>query len=421
MILSNKSTLIALTRAIEIIDSRGNPTIRTKIVLKNGMSGIASVPSGASIGAHEAKELRDNARRYHGLGVQKAIRHVNTTIHAAIVNKDCRDQTGLDRAMIAMDNTPNKSSLGANAILSVSLAIARAAACANGLSLVNYLQKMFSPSSHHLPKLPRPFFNVINGGKHADSEMAIQEFWIVPRKKSIKENIRIASEIFHTLQANLKKQKKPSNVGDEGGFAVAFKDPDKIFSLLSEAVSQSGYRLNSDIQFGIDAGASEWYLPKEKKYLFNKKSLSPHALVTLYDRLITKWPIAFIEDGCAENDWTGWKLLHDRLGDKAMLIGDDLFATSKERLEKGISLGVANGVIIKLNQIGTLTETFETVRTAKESNIAIVVSHRSGETCDSFISDMAVALNGEYVKMGSVCRGERTEKYNRLIEIEENF
>ncbi|RLE00893.1 MAG: phosphopyruvate hydratase [Candidatus Aminicenantes bacterium] len=408
-------TKIESIKSMEILDSRGNPTIRTQVRLEGGAIGVASVPSGASTGSHEALELRDqDPQRFLGKGVLKAVDNVNHIIAREIIGWDALEQEKIDRFLIELDGTPNKSRLGANAILSVSLAVAQAAAAARQLPLYAYL--------NHQEKyyLPVPQINILNGGSHADNNVDFQEFMIVPAgRPSFKEALRAAAEVFHCLKRTLKKKGYSTAVGDEGGFAPNLKSNTQALDLIMESIEQAGYQPGVDIFLALDIAASEFY--EDGTYLFKKSDGSrqnPEELITLYEKLITDYPIVSIEDGLAEDDWPHWKILTTRLGSKIQLVGDDIFVTNPQIFTKGISENIANAILIKLNQIGTLTETIETINLARAHNYNTVISHRSGETEDTFIADFSVALGAQQIKTGSLSRSERVAKYNRLLEIE---
>lgn len=404
--------------AREILDSRGNPTVEAEVTLSSEIVGRASVPSGASTGEHEMLELRDNdGERYLGKGVEKAVENVTYKIGPEIIGMDCLLQREIDRTMIELDGTDNRSTLGANAILGVSLACARAAAEATGLPLYRYLGGVSAR------EIPVPMTNILNGGQHADNNVDIQEFMIMPvGAPDFREGIRMCSEVFHHLKAVLKGKGYNTAVGDEGGFAPNLKSNEEALLLIMEAIEKGGYAPGSDIVIAIDAAASSFY--RDGKYTLSAEKnpvKTSEEMVAFYSDLVERYPIMSIEDGLAEDDWDGWKLMTDALGSKIQIVGDDIFVTNKERLEKGISLGVANSILIKLNQIGTLTETIETVERAKEAGYTTVISHRSGETEDTFMADVAVALNCGQIKSGSVSRSERLAKYNQLIRIEEEL
>lgn len=406
-------------KACEILDSRGNPTIETKVMLNDGTVGKASVPSGASKGKYEALDLRDgDKKRYNGLGVLKAIDMVNKIIAPKLKGMRIIKQQRIDNVMIGYDGTPNKTKLGANSILSVSLACARAGAISFNVPLYFYLRKVFKYYSTDF-KMPSPMFNIINGGKHADSGLQIQEFIIIPQQKNFSEKVRAGAEIFQALKNILKQKKMVVAVGDEGGFAPRLKSNQDAFELIKQAVNKARYKFGAEIKLGIDVASSSFYDKKTSLYEIEKgKRVSRNKLIDLYGQWIKKYPIISIEDGMDQDDAEGWKIMAKALRGKVKLIGDDLFVTNAKRLLKGIENRSANGIIIKPNQIGSLTETWECVKIAKDNNYKIVTSHRSGETCDTFISDLAVAVGADYIKAGSLSRGERVEKYNRLMEIE---
>ena len=404
----------------EIIDSRGNPTVEVEVELSGGAFGRAAVPSGASTGEHEAIEMRDgDATRYLGKGVSQAVENVNVKIAEAIVGLDATDQAGVDQAMLNLDGTPNKSVLGANAILGASMATAHAAASACGLPLYKYLG---GPNSKVLPV---PMMNVLNGGSHSDAPIDVQEFMIMPvGASSFKEALRMGCEIFHSLKKVLKDQGLSTAVGDEGGFAPNLASNVAALESLAIAVEKAGYKLGDEIQFALDVASSEFYDKEKDKYVFGKSDGAERdsdEMVTFYQELVNRFPIRSIEDGCDENDWTGWKKLTDAIGDKVQLVGDDLFVTNVDFLKKGIDQGVANSILVKVNQIGTLTETFDAVEMAKESSYTSVISHRSGETEDVTIADIAVATNAGQIKTGSLSRTDRICKYNQLLRIEEQL
>ncbi|HEY0266130.1 MAG TPA: phosphopyruvate hydratase [Rhizomicrobium sp.] len=398
----------------EILDSRGNPTVEVDVRLEDGSFGRAAVPSGASTGAHEAVELRDGGKRYGGKGVEKAVAAVNGELFDALCGLDAEDQIKIDRTMIALDGTPNKARLGANAILGVSLAVAKAAASAANLPLYRYV----GGAKAHV--LPVPMMNVINGGVHADNPIDFQEFMIAPvGAPSFREGLRMGAEIFHTLKKSLHDAGLNTNVGDEGGFAPNLKSPDEALGYISKAVEKAGYRLGEDIFFALDPASTEFF--KDGKYELEGegKSLSPDEMVKVYADLARRYPIFSIEDGMAEDDWAGWKALTDAVGTRVNLVGDDLFVTNVARLKQGIEKATANAILIKVNQIGSLTETLETVDMAHRAAYKAVMSHRSGETEDSTIADLAVATNCGQIKTGSLARSDRLAKYNQLLRIEE--
>ncbi|NCD00545.1 phosphopyruvate hydratase [bacterium] len=407
--------------AREILDSRGNPTVETKITLVNGLKAKASVPSGASTGVHEAHELRDgNKKRYDGLGVLKAVKNVNEVIAKKLIGKEVTEQEKIDNLLLKLDGTKNKKKLGANAILSVSLACARLGAIEKKQELYEYIFKTYNFDHNFF--LPLPFFNIFNGGKHADTNLDFQEFMIAPVKKTtFKERVRIGAEVFHKLGEVLRSANLDTDVGNEGGYAPDIDSTIQALELILASVVESGYEPGKDIKLGTDVGSSELYDKKSKKYVFSldQANFTKDNLIGLYFEWLRKYPFLLIEDGLAEDDWSGWKELTNELGDKLVLVGDDLFVTNEERLRKGIKEGVANSVLIKPNQVGTLTETINCVKLAKKHGYQIMLSHRSGETDDDFIADLAVAVGSEYIKSGSLSRGERLVKYNRLMEIED--
>ncbi len=406
-------TIIDLT-AREILDSRGNPTIEVDVTLESGGFGRAAVPSGASTGAHEAVELRDGDKaRYGGKGVRTAIRNVEGEILEAIGGMDATQQVAIDTTLIDLDGTPNKARLGANATLAVSLAVAKAAADHLGLPLYRYVGGV------HARTLPVPMMNIINGGKHADNPIDIQEFMIQPiAAGSIAEAVRIGAEIFATLRKGLHDAGHNTNVGDEGGFAPNLKSADEALSFIAKAVEKAGYRMGEDVTFALDPASTEFF--KDGKYHLEGegKILDSEGIVRYYEDLCARYPIVSIEDGCAEDDWDTWKLLNDRIGARVQLVGDDLFVTNPERLRLGIERGSANAILVKVNQIGTLSETLEAVEIAQTHGWRAVMSHRSGETEDTTIADLAVATNCGQIKTGSLARSDRTAKYNQLIRIE---
>jgi enolase len=412
---------IANLKAREILDSRGNPTIETTAFLDNGITAKASVPSGASTGAHEAWELRDgDPERYHGKGVLKAVKNVNEAIAPAVKNVDILDQEKIDRIMVELDGTENKKRLGANAILSVSLASARAGAVSENKELFRHIADSFGYKDEF--RLPTPSFNIFNGGAHADTNLDFQEFMIMPVKKtSIKERIRMGAEIFHELGMVLRSRGFDTDVGNEGGYAPDISSSVQAIELIIAAIVNAGYEPGHDIGLGIDVGSSEFYDPKTKKYLFRLDSatFTADTMIGLYNEWFRKFPIISIEDGLEQDDWEGWREMTNDLGKEMLLIGDDLFATNIKRLRQGLKERAANAILIKPNQVGTLTETIECVKLAQSHNYKIMASHRSGETADDFIADLAVAVGAEYIKAGSLSRSERLAKYNRLMEIED--
>jgi len=407
------STEIVEIKAREILDSRGNPTIEVDVRLGGGALGRAAVPSGASTGVHEALELRDgDAKRYGGKGVLKAVANVNQTIAGKLKGADAANQGALDRTLIELDGTANKSKLGANAMLGVSLAAAHASAAANGVPLYRHL----NPDARVMPE---PQMNVVNGGRHADSNVDMQEFMIVPAGAgSFAEAIRMGAEVFHALAAVLKKRGHSTNVGDEGGFAPNLKSNEEPIEVILEAIAKAGYRPGIDVSLALDPASSEFY--EDGKYVFarsDKSARSAQQMVEFYAGWLKKYPIVSIEDGLAEDDWAGWKILTRELGAKTQLVGDDIFVTNPEFLKRGIDEHVANSILIKLNQIGTLTETLATIEMARTAGYTSVISHRSGETEDTTIADLVVAAGAGQIKTGSMSRGERTAKYNRLLRI----
>jgi len=400
----------------EILDSRGNPTVEVDVRLDDGSFGRAAVPSGASTGAHEAVELRDGGKRYGGKGVEKAVAAVNGEIFDAICGMDAEEQRRIDNAMIALDGTPKKARLGANAILGVSLAVAKAASFASGLPLYRYVG---GPKAELLPV---PMMNIINGGVHADNPIDFQEFMIMPvGAESFREALRMGAEVFHTLKKQLADAGHNTNVGDEGGFAPNLKNPDEALGFIARAVEKAGYKLGSDIFFALDPASTEFF--REGKYVLEGegKTLSPDQMVKVYADLTSRYPIISIEDGMAEDDWAGWKALTETIGKKVQLVGDDLFVTNVKRLKRGIDSGTANAILIKVNQIGSLSETLDTIQMAHNASYRAVMSHRSGETEDSTIADLAVATNCGQIKTGSLARSDRLAKYNQLLRIEEQL
>ncbi len=410
------TSIIDIT-AREILDSRGNPTVEVDVLLETGTLGRAAVPSGASTGAHEAVELRDgDASRYGGKGVQRAVEAVNGEIFDALVGMDAEEQMLIDQTMIELDGTPNKARLGANAILGVSLATARAAAEEVGLPLYNYIGGVFAHT------LPVPMMNIINGGAHADNPIDIQEFMIMPvSAPSIAEAVRCGAETFHALKKLLSDAGLATGVGDEGGFAPNLKSADEALSYIMKAIEKAGYKPGEDVVLALDAASSEFY--KNGKYVLagEGKTLDSDGMIAYYADLVDRYPIFSIEDGCAEDDWEGWERLTAALGDSVQLVGDDLFVTNVERLASGIERGVGNSVLVKVNQIGSLTETLKTVEMAHRAGYTCVMSHRSGETEDSTIADIAVATNCGQIKTGSLSRSDRMAKYNQLIRIEQEL
>ena len=411
-------------RALEVLDSRGNPTVQVEVVLEDGSQGVALVPSGASTGSFEAVELRDGDKsRYLGKGVLKAVENVNTIIRDKIIGMNAYDQIGLDRTLIELDGTENKGKLGANATLGVSLAVARAAASSLGMELYNYIGGI------NAKVLPTPMMNIMNGGKHADSTLSVQEFMIMPvGAKSFTECMRMGAEVYHNLKKVLKEKGLSTAVGDEGGFAPNVKDEDEALAIIMEAIEKAGYKPGVDICLALDCAATEMYdearkIGKDGDYHFWKIGVTKTCdeMIDFIEDLCNRYPIISVEDGLAEEDWDGWKKLTDRLGKKVQLVGDDLFVTNIKRLQKGLDLGVTNSILIKLNQIGTLTETLDAIELAKKNGYTAVVSHRSGETEDTTLADVAVATNAGQIKTGAPCRTDRVAKYNRLLNIENDL
>ena len=398
--------------ARQVIDSRGNPTVEAEVHTSSGM-GRAAVPSGASTGEHEAVELRDgDTKRYVGKSVEKAVRNVESVLGPAISGMDALDQTAIDRTLVEADGTPNKGKLGANAILAVSMATARAAADVVDLPLWRYL------GGAQARVLPTPMMNILNGGMHADNGLEIQEFMIIPfGAPSFAEGLRAGVEIFHALKATLKKEGLVTAVGDEGGFAPRLPSNESAIQNVMRAVEAAGYKPGEDVGLALDCALSEFYDPKTERYTFDRELRTREEMVAIYETLCAKYPIISIEDGCSEHDHKGWKLLTEKLGAKVQLVGDDLFVTSPARLEQGISDGLANAILIKLNQIGTVTETLDCIRTAHANGYRSIISHRSGETEDTFIADLAVATNAGQIKTGSASRSDRVAKYNQLLRI----
>lgn len=409
---------IKSVRGREILDSRGNPTVEADVTLSNGLIGRAAAPSGASTGAHEAWELRDRRRkRYGGKGVQKAVAHINTIIAKGLAGKDVSDQAGLDRLLCELDGTPNKKKLGANAMIATSLAVAKAAAAASGLPLYRWL------GGSRARTLPVPLLNVLNGGAHATNTLDIQEFMIVPLgAKSFRDGLRMGAEVFSALKKILEAKGLTTAVGDEGGVAPDLRSDEQALDILLDAIGEAGYQPGRQIGLALDVAATELY--QDGTYVFHKSGGTQRTagqLVERYQRWADHYPLVSIEDGLAEDDWQGWQLLTQALGSRLQLVGDDLFVTNPQRLARGIEQRVANAILVKVNQIGTLTETLEAVRLAHKHGYATVISHRSGETEDATIADLAVAVNAGQIKTGSVSRGERTAKYNQLLRIEEQL
>ncbi len=419
-------TTISKVHAREILDSRGNPTVEVEVHLQSGVRGRAAVPSGASTGEHEAIELRDNdnKKRYLGKGVQTAVKNVNTILGPALLGKNAFEQTAVDQLMLQMDGTPNKGKFGANALLGISLAVAHAVANAQGIPLYRYL------GGANARVLPVPMMNVVNGGKHADNNVDLQEFMIMPLgAKSFSEALRMGTEIFHHLKDVLKSRGYSTAVGDEGGFAPHLKSNEEALEVLSLATEKAGYKLNDQIKFAMDPATTELFEEAKKKgktgYCFFKSDpnriISSDEMIDFWVKLVDKYPICSIEDGLAEDDWAGWKKLTDKLGGKVQIVGDDLFVTNPQRLARGIAEGCANAILVKVNQIGTLTETLEAIELAKRNHFGVISSHRSGETEDTSIADLAVATNAGQIKTGAPSRTDRTAKYNQLLRIEDEL
>lgn len=409
-------TTIVELKAREVLDSRGNPTVEAEVTLEGGARGSAMVPSGASTGAHEALELRDGGPRYAGKGVLRAVAAVNERIAPELIGYDALDQAGVDRAMLQLDGTPNKANLGANAILAVSLATARAAANALGLPLYRYLGGVQGLT------LPVPLMNVINGGKHADNNVDFQEFMLVPAgATSFREALRMGVETFHALKGVLKGRGYNTNVGDEGGFAPDLKSNVEAVEVLLQAIEKAGYKPGQEISLALDPASTEFYKDGKYRLEAENKTLSSEEMVAYWESLVGQYPIVSIEDGLAEDDWEAWKMLTERVGHKIQLVGDDLFVTNPARLAEGIEKGVGNAILVKVNQIGTLSETLEAIALAQRSGYNAVISHRSGETEDTFIADLAVAVNAGQIKTGSASRSDRLAKYNQLLRIEDEL
>lgn len=419
----DKEMLIRDIFAREILDSRGNPTIEAEVLAGENIVGRAAVPSGASTGKYEAVELRDQEERYGGKGVERAVENVNSCLAKAVIGMNVFDQKEIDRALCKADGTENKSNLGANAILGVSMAAARAAAKGLNIPLYRYLGGV------QAKKMPVPMMNILNGGVHADNPLDIQEFMIVPvRETSFRERLHICAEIYHMLRAVLKGKGLQTGVGDEGGFAPELADTKEALRTIRDAAERAGYRMGRDIMIALDVAASELYIEEKGGYIFageGKKGepvvRTTEEMISYYEELVEEFPIFSIEDPLDEEDWDGWKKLTKKIGNRVQLVGDDLFVTNAQRLRKGIELGAANAILIKVNQIGTLSETFETIKTAQEAGYNVIVSHRSGETEDTIIADIAVAFNTGQIKTGAPCRSERVAKYNRLLRIEEQI
>lgn len=408
----------------EILDSRGNPTVEVEVCLEGGATGRAAVPSGASTGRFEAVELRDGGERYNGQGVLKAVEHVNTVLSEAVLFENAMDQRYIDRLLLDADGTENKGKLGANAILGVSMAVARAAANGLHMPLYRYLGGI------HASALPVPMMNILNGGKHADNTVDLQEFMIMPYGSCcFSERLRMCAEVYHTLKKLLKDDGYSTGVGDEGGFAPDLKNSEEVLSYLVKAMEKNGLKPGIDMKIAIDAASSELYdaasgmylFPGESKMAGRQVSRSAAQMVEYYSGLVDRFPICSIEDGLEEEDWEGWKMLTEKLGSRVQLVGDDLFVTNTKRLAKGIEMGAGNAILVKVNQIGTLTESFEAIEMAKRAGFGTIISHRSGETEDSIIADIAVAVNAGQIKTGAPCRSDRVAKYNQLLRIEENL
>jgi enolase len=415
-----KQTKITKIQAGEILDSRGNPTVQI-IMWAGSLSATVAIPSGASTGAHEAVELRDgDKKRYRGLGVLKACRNINDKIAPVIKGINALNQEQIDELLLELDGTKNKARLGANAILAVSLAAARLAAKAEGLELYEHLSQYYG---YRAKIMPVPLFNVINGGKHADSGLDIQEYFIIPQRGKFRERLRQAAEVYQTLKSNLAANRLSVGLGDEGGFAPHLKTNERALDILSQAVKDAHYKLGKDFRLGIDAAASEFFDAEKEVYRLkaSKVNYKPAGIYKMYQRWIKDYHLQIIEDGCSEDDFLGWQLLTKHLGQSTILVGDDLFVTNTQRIQNGIINRIANAVLIKPNQIGTLTETINAIKLAQQHDYQVVISHRSGETGDSFIADLAVAVNAEFIKAGAPARGERLAKYNRLAEIEERL
>lgn len=402
--------------AREILDSRGYPTIETHVELSSGSYGYAQVPSGASTGVHEAWELRDGGKRYNGKGVSKAVNNVNKIIARKLYGLDCREIEKIDNIMIELDGTKNKKRLGANAILSVSMAVVRALADDENLPLYRFISQYFEFKLEKA-KWPRPMMNIINGGRHADNNLSVQEFMIVPKARDFTKMVRIGAEVYHNLHNLLKKKKFFTGLGDEGGFAPGLSSTSQALDLLIQAVKDSGYKISTNVELALDVAASEFF--SKGKYQFEQKKYSTKGLIEFYKNMINSYPLLSIEDALDQDDWDGWTELTQLLGNKILLVGDDLFVTNPERFVLGIEKRAANSILIKLNQIGTVSETVSVVKMAKDNNYKTIISHRSGETSDDFIADLAVGVGADFIKAGAPARGERVAKYNRLMAITE--
>jgi enolase len=420
--------------AREILDSRGNPTVEVEVELESGIKAVASVPSGASTGSYEDLELRDGDKnRYDGLGVLTAVENVNKKISQLVVGMNALEQEKIDQAMIELDGTDNESNLGANAILGVSLAVCRAAAQFSKIPLYDYIAKTFKLKTKNY-KLPIPMFNIINGGMHSDSGLSIQEYKIIPfgvsaqggsasGGKTFREQLRAGSEIFHNLKKILISENKSVGVGDEGGFAPKLDSNANALELIGKAIGEAGYKIGQDVGIGVDAAANSFFDEENNQYILKPENaaMPREMLVNIYNEWIEKYNVISVEDGLNENDWEGWKMMNEKIGQKVLIIGDDLLVTKVERLKKGIENKACNAVLIKVNQAGTLSEAVETIKLAKKNKMKVIVSHRSGETTDDFIADLAVGAGADYIKSGSLSRGERICKYNRLLRIEEKL
>lgn len=412
-------SIIVNIHARQILDSRGNPTVEAEVMTENGFFGRAAVPSGASTGVHEAVELRDGGDAFLGKGVTKAVEHINTTIADALVGEEVSDQRHLDSIMLEVDGTPNKSKLGANAILAVSLASAHAASVELGIPLYRYV------GGANARTLPIPLMNILNGGSHADNSIDFQEFMIVPvGADTFSRSLQMGTEVFHNLKSVLKSKGYSTNVGDEGGFAPSMKSNEEAIETVLVAIEKAGYRPGEDILIALDPAASEFYVKEKSKYVFHKsdnRELTSNEMVDYWNTWVDKYPIISIEDGLDEDDWDGWKTFTDKVGNKCQLVGDDLFVTNVERLKRGIDSGIGNSILVKVNQIGSLSETLDTVDLANRNSYTSIMSHRSGETEDTTIADLAVALNTGQIKTGSASRSDRIAKYNQLLRIEEEL
>ena len=415
-----KKTIIKKISAREILDSRGNPTVEAKVILADGSVGKAAVPSGASTGTHEALELRDDTKRYGGKGVLRAVKNVNTMIAKGLYGKNASDQRTIDNTMLALDGTDNKKKLGANAILAVSLACARASAQSKGIPLYAHIRQTFRFKEKGY-RMPIATMNIINGGRHADNNLTCQEFMIVPINKKFSERVRMGSQIFHSLKSILNQKGYATSVGDEGGFAPDLLNNERAIQLIIKAIQASGFKPGKNVFIALDVAASEFYRGGKYYLASGSQASTADKMIRVLDSWVKHYPILSIEDGLAEDDWENWKSLTRRLGKRVTLVGDDLFVTNTKRIQRGIDEHIGNAVLIKLNQIGTLSETIDAICLAKKNNYKVSVSHRSGETADTFIADLAVAVNAEFIKTGSLSRSERVEKYNRLMGIEQEL